>query len=190
MGTSQTYVTRGNKLHSSQGNQRLICYKWVLFILLINPYVTIQKIVHPVMSPTPSHFITNLANKLKPHQTRNQYLRARLDTCTDANILQASVYKLVLNDPELKDLAPSNLEIGTYTHQYCEDYRIFSFYLVHQDTKMLQEETFYVAKYDGSVLLSCTTTLALGLIQPCTRLDYSPSRVSLITSSLDHPRKT
>ena len=26
--------------------------------------------------PTPSHLITNLAFKLKPHQTRNQYLRA------------------------------------------------------------------------------------------------------------------
>ena len=54
---------------------------------------------------------------------------------------------------------------------------------------MLQEVTFYVAKNDGSVL-SCTTTLVLGLIQPCTRLDYLPPRASLITSSLDHPRKT
>ena len=33
--------------------------------------------------PTPSHLITNLAYKLKPHQTRNQYLRARLDICAD-----------------------------------------------------------------------------------------------------------
>ena len=49
--------------------------------------------------------------------------------------------------------------------------------------------TFYVAKIDGSVLLSCTT-LALGLIQPHTRLDYLPPRASLITSSLDHPKKT
>ena len=30
----------------------------------------------------------------------------------------------------------------------------------------------------------------LGLTQPCTRLDYLPPRASLITSSLDHPRKT
>ena len=49
--------------------------------------------------PTPSHLITNLAYKLKPHQTRNQYLRARLDTCADVNIMSASVYKLVFNDP-------------------------------------------------------------------------------------------
>ena len=49
--------------------------------------------------PTPSHLITNLAYNLKPHQTRNQYLRARLDTCVDVNIMPASVYKLVFNDP-------------------------------------------------------------------------------------------
>ena len=65
--------------------------------------------------PTPSHLITNLANKLRPHQTRNQYLGARLDTCADVNIMPASVYKLVFKDPELKKLAHSDLEIGTYT---------------------------------------------------------------------------
>ena len=43
---------------------------------------------------------------------------------------------------------------------------------------------------DGSVLLSCKTTLLLGLIQPRSRLDYLPPRASLITSSADHPKKT
>ena len=38
--------------------------------------------------------------------------------------------------------------------------------------------------------MSCTTTLVLGLIQPCTRLYYLPPRTSLITSSVDHPKKT
>ena len=33
-------------------------------------------------------------------------------------------------------------------------------------------------------------TLALGLTQSGTRLDYLPWRASLITSSLDHPKKT
>ena len=64
------------------------------------------------------------------------------------------------------------------------------FYLVHPDTKCLQEVTFYVASNNGSVLLSCVTTLALGLIQPHTRLDYLPPRASLITSSADHPKRT
>ena len=43
---------------------------------------------------------------------------------------------------------------------------------------------------DGSVLLSCKTTLMFGLIQPRTRLDYLPPRASLITSSADYPKKT
>ena len=42
----------------------------------------------------------------------------------------------------------------------------------------------------SSVLLSCVTTLDLGLIQPHTKLDYLPCRASLITSSADHPKKT
>ena len=50
---------------------------------------------------TPFHLITNLTYKLKPHQTRNQHLRARLDTYADENIMWASVFKLVFNDPEL-----------------------------------------------------------------------------------------
>ena len=50
--------------------------------------------------------------------------------------------------------------------------------------------TFFVAENDGSVLLLCTTTLALGLIQSITRLDYIPPRAFLITSAVDHPKKT
>ena len=49
---------------------------------------------------------------------------------------------------------------------------------------------FFVAVNDSSVLLSCKTTLLLGLIQPRTRLDYLPTRDSLVMSSADHPKKT
>ena len=135
--------------------------------------------------PTPSHLIINLASKLKPHQTRNQYLRARLDTCTDVNIMSASVYKLVFNDPELKKFVPS-----TYATNTVKIVGSCLFYLVHPDTKKLQEVTFYVAPNDLSVLLSCTTALVHGLIQPHTRLDYLAPRASLISSSVDHPKKT
>ena len=140
--------------------------------------------------PTPTHLITNLAYRLKPYHTRNQYLRARLDTYADVNILPTSVYSLVFKDPELKKLAPSNMEIRTYSTDTVKTVGSCRFHLVHPDTKRLQEVTFFVAKNDGSVLLSCTTTLALGLIQPRTRLNYLPPRASLITSSVDHPKKT
>ena len=50
--------------------------------------------------------------------------------------------------------------------------------------------TFHVASNKGSMLLSCNTSLTLGLIQSRPRLDYLPPRASLITSNEDHPRKT
>ena len=140
--------------------------------------------------PTASHLITNLAYKLKPHHKRNQYLRARLDTCADVNIMPASVYKLVFHDPDLQKLAPSKLEIVTYTTNTVKLIGSHTFYLVHPYTKCLQEVTFYVASNNESVLLSCTTMLALGLIWPHTRFDYLCPRASLITSSADHPKKT
>ena len=88
----------------------------------------------------------------------------------------------------------STLEIGTYTTDTVKIIGSCVFYLVHLDTKKLHEVTFFVVINDDSVLLSCTTTLALGLIQPCTRLDYLPPRASLITSSADptksNPTKT
>ena len=140
--------------------------------------------------PTPSHLVTNFAYRLKPHHTRNQYLKARLDTCADVNIMPASVHKLVFNDPELKKLPPSTLEIGTYTTDIVKIVGSCVFYLVHPDTKKLHEVTIFVATQDGSVLLSFTTTLVLGLIQPRTRLDYLLPRASLITSSSDHPKIT
>ena len=119
----------------------------------------------------PTHLITNLAYRLKPHHTRNLYLRARLDTCADVNIMPASVYKLVFQDPSMKKLAPSSLEIGSYTTDIVKIVSSCMFYLVHPDTKKLMDVTFFVAVNDGSELLSCKTTLMLGLIQPRTRLD-------------------
>ena len=87
--------------------------------------------------PTSSHLITNLAYKLKPHQKRNQYLGARLDTSADVNIIPASVYKLVFNDPKLKKIAPSNLETGTCTTDTLKIVGPCLFYLVQLDTKKL-----------------------------------------------------
>ena len=90
----------------------------------------------------------------------------------------------------MKKFAPLKLEMGTYTTDTVKLIGSCMFYLVHPDIKHLLEVTFYVASNNGSVLLSCVTTLALGLILPHTRLDYLPPRASLITSSADHPKKT
>ena len=49
--------------------------------------------------------------------------------------MPASVYKLVFNDPDLKKLALSTLEIGTYTTDTVKIVGFCLFYLVHLDTK-------------------------------------------------------
>ena len=104
--------------------------------------------------------------------------------------MPASVYRLVFKDPELQKLAPCTMEIGTYTTDTVKLVGSCKFYLVHPNTKMLQEVTFFVAENEGSVLLSCTTTLTLDLIQSRSRFDYLPPGASLITSTVDHPRNT
>ena len=139
--------------------------------------------------PTPAHLKANLAYQLKSHQKRNLYLRARLGTCADVNIMPASIYKLMFKDPEMK-LAPDELEIGTYTTDTVRIVGSCRFYLVHMDNKKLVDVTFFVDINDGSGLLSCKTTLEFGLIQPRSRLNYLPPRASLITISVDHLKKT
>ena len=116
----------------------------------------------------PTHLINHLAYRLKPHHTRNFYLGARLDTCVDVNIMPPSVYQLVFEDPCMKKLAPSSLEIGTYTTYTVKIVGSCMFYLVHLDTKKLMDVTFFVAVNGGIVLLSCKTTLMLGLDQDWT----------------------
>ena len=87
--------------------------------------------------PTPAHLIANLAYQLKSHQKRNLYLRARLDTWADVNIMPASIYRLMFKYLEMKKLAPSKLEIGTYTTDSLKIVGSCGFYLVHRDSKKL-----------------------------------------------------
>ena len=108
----------------------------------------------------------------------------------DVHIIPASVYKLVFKDPILRKLVPSKLEVGTYTNDMVKLVGSCQLYLIHPDSKKLVETTFLKATNDGSVLLACESTLACGLIQPRSRLDYLPPRASLITSSQDHQKKT
>ena len=70
----------------------------------------------------------------------------------------------MFQDPDLKKLAPSKPEVGTYTTNTVKLFGSCVFYLVHLDTKCLLDITFYVASNIGSVLLSCVTMLVLGFI--------------------------
>ena len=84
----------------------------------------------------------------------------------------------------------SKLLIGTYTNDTVKTVGTYKLYLVHPDIKTLIETAFCVANVDGSMLLSCNSTLALDLIQPRCKLDYIPPRTNLIITMQDHPKKT
>ena len=89
--------------------------------------------------------------------------------------------------PEVQQLAPNDISLGVYTDHQVHILGKCNFYMLHPDTKKPHMVTFYAASNEGSVLLSCTTLLALDLIQTRPRLDYLPPRAKLITSAADHP---
>ena len=66
--------------------------------------------------PKSVYLMTNLAYHLQLHHKQNQYLRARLDTCADVNLMPMAVYQLMFKDPNLRKLTPSTMEIETYTN--------------------------------------------------------------------------
>ena len=116
--------------------------------------------------PKPIYLMTNLAYHLQLHHKRNQYLHARLDTCADINLMPMAVYCLMFKDHGLRKLTPSNMEIETYTNDIVKIIGMCHFYLVHPESKQLKKVMFFVAKENGSILLSCRTTMELGLIRP------------------------
>ena len=147
------------------------------------------QISHPKV-PKPIYLMANLAYHLQEHHKRNQYLWVRIDTCADVNLMSMAVYCLMFKDPGLKKITSSNLEIEMYTNDVVKIIGTCNFYLVHPESKQLIKVLFFVAKENGSILLSCRTTMELGLIGPCAQLDYLPPRASLLTSTCDQPSKT
>ena len=134
--------------------------------------------------------MTNLVYHLQLHHKRNQYLHARLDTCADVNLMPMAVYCLMFKDPGLRKLTPSSMEIETYMNDVVKIIGICQFYLVHPESKQLMKVIFFIAKENRSVLLSCRTTMELGLIKTNAQLDYLPPRASLLTSTCDQPSRT
>ena len=176
LGTLPASATKGSKLLTNQRSPRHTRYKQGQYMQKKVPHVVNLKIIACDESlclqmkvqqtqanlqriPWPTHLITNLAYRLKSHHTRKLYLRARLDTSTDVNIMSTSVYRLVYKDPDMKKLDPSSLEIGTYTKDTVKIVGSCMLYLVNPDTKKLMDVTFYIAMNDGNILLSCKTTL-------------------------------
>ena len=82
------------------------------------------------------------------------------------------------------------MEIETYTTEVVKILGMCYFYLVHPESKHLKKVMFFVTKENGSILLSCRTTMELGLIKPHAHLDYLPPKARLLTSTCDQLSKT
>ena len=102
-----------------------------------------------------------------------------------------SVYKLFFKHPDCKQPAPSTkAAIRTYTTDMINLVGSCSLFVVHPNTSNLKQVTFYVTSHEGSVVLSCKTSLKLNLIHPCSNLNQIPDCASLIYSNADHPMKS
>ena len=99
--------------------------------------------------------------------------------------MPCSVYQWLFKDPDCIYLAPSDLQLGTYTNNKVMLIGASELYVVHPSTKSIEAVTFFVACNEGSVLISCTTTLALGFIKPHASLDHLPSGTNIMSSSAD-----
>ena len=123
------------------------------------------------------HLVTNIEYKLKPHRRRTKFLRAKLDTCSNANLMPISVYKLIYKGEDCTKLAPSNnIAVKTYTTEKIKIVGSCILCVVHPDTKCLQEVTFQVVSHEGGVIISCATNIDLNLIQPLQRFRCGPRK--------------
>ena len=115
----------------------------------------------------PQHLVTNIEYKLKPHRKRTKFLRAKIDTCSNVNLIPISVYKLIYKDKDCTKLEPSTkAAVKTYTTEKIKIVGSCKMFIVCLDTRLLHEVTFQVTSHEGSVIVSCATSLQLSLIHP------------------------
>ena len=105
--------------------------------------------------------------RTKPSSCKPEY-----DTCADVNIMPVSIYKYLFKDPDCAKIVPSDLQLGTYTNKKVKIIGSCNLCIIHPDTRCIKEIPFFVASNEGSILISCTTSLALGSIKPHEKLDH------------------
>ena len=85
----------------------------------------------------PQHLVTNIEYKLKPHRKRTKFLRAKLDTCSNVNLMPISVYKLIYKDEDCTKFAASNkVAVKTYTTEKIKIVRSCKLIVLHARHKM------------------------------------------------------
>ena len=137
------------------------------------------------------HLATNLHFNVKPYGKKTKLLRAKIDTCSNINVVPANIYKILYNDPECIKIQPSKMKgIQTYTKQKIPVIGSCELLALYQDDQCFHKVKFQVVGVEGSVIISCATSINLNLIQIPNQLDTKiPDCAGLIYSSPDAPVK-
>ena len=118
------------------------------------------------------HLVTNLQYKVKPYGKRTKFLGARIDTCSNTNVMPASICKILYNDPNGRKLPPSKKNgINTYTEQGIPVIGSCELFVLHQEDQCFQKVKFQVVSEEGNVIISCATSIILNRIQIPNQLD-------------------
>ena len=114
---------------------------------------------------------------LEPLHTRNMYLQAQLDMCTNVNIMPASIYQLLFKDLEMKKVEACRVQISIYAADTVKIIGSCIFDVVHPDTKKLVPITFCIANNNRSVLLAMQNSSSTS-IDPTTIETRLPATMS------------
>ena len=96
---------------------------------------------------------------------------------------------MIYKDKDCTKLEPSTkAAVKTYTTEKIKIVESCKMFIVHTDTILLHEVTFQVISHEGSVIVSCATSLELSLIHPHTNLEELPEEGLLIYSKADMPK--
>ena len=85
-----------------------------------------------------------------------------------------SVYKLVFNNPQTSKLAKNDIDLTMYTRHSVDLIGKCTFYMLSKGMKQPAKVGFYIAKEEGSVLLSWETVFQLQLLDVKPRPEYLP----------------
>ena len=118
-----------------------------------------------------------------------QCLRMRVDMCADINIMPLSVYQTIFKDPKKERIMSTGIQVTTYNDSILDLLGRCTLYLQHPKTNEKVLATFYITQDEGSVLLSCSTSLKLEVIQ-VPEQNPIPLCMPIYTSSLDKPNFT
>ena len=86
------------------------------------------------------HIETNLHYKVKHYGKKTRIHIAKIDTCSNTNIMPASTYKIIYNDPDCIKLQPSEKKgIQTYTKQKIPVIGSCELFVLHSDDQCFSQ---------------------------------------------------